>query len=204
MTDILLVQAIFLVAVVTPGPDFVVVSSTALHSGRWPGLATALFTTLGMSVWVLAAMTGITFVFEHLFVLAAALRIAGGLYLIFLAAQLIHRSFRRAGPPAAGGAANVSPWRAFRRGLLVNLGNPKALVLFTSLAALLVEPGTPSWSLAVSGASIIAITLAWYVVVVLGLTHSGVHARYQAFRHWLDRLAGAVLAFFGVRLITAG
>lgn len=201
LTDILLVQAIFLAAVMTPGPDFVVISTTALNRGRWPGLATAAGTTLGMSVWVVAAMTGITFVFEHLFVLATLLRIAGGLYLLFLGAQLIRRSFRRAGPQAMVVAVRGGGLRAFRRGLLVNLGNPKALVLFTSLAALLTNPGTPIWVLMVSGGGIIAATLVWYVVVVLALTHSRIHARYQDFRHWLDRLAGTVLAFFGIRLI---
>lgn len=203
LANILLIQAIFLAAVMTPGPDFVVVSTTALARGRWPGLATAAGTTLGMSVWVVAAMTGITFVFEHLFVLASILRIAGGLYLLFLAAQLIRRSFRRAGPQALGVAVKRGGLRAFRRGLLVNMGNPKALVLFTSLAALLVKPGTPSWVLAVSGAGIIATAFVWYAVVVLALTHSRVRSRYQKFRHWSDRLAGTVLALFGIRLITA-
>ncbi len=203
LADILLIQAIFLAAVMTPGPDFVVVSTTALNRGRWPGLATAAGTTLGMSVWVVAAMTGITFVFEHLFGLATVLRIAGGLYLLFLAAQLILRSFRGATPQALAVPVKGGRVRAFRRGLLVNLGNPKALVLFTSLAALLVKPDTPSWVLTASGAGIIATTLVWYAVVVLALTHSRVRARYQNFRHWLDRLAGTVLALFGLRLITA-
>ncbi len=74
----------------------------------------------------------------------------------------------------------------------------------TSLAALLVKPGTPSWVLSVSGAGIIATTFVWYAVVVLALTNSRVRARYQNFRHWLDRLAGTALAIFGIRLITAG
>ncbi len=203
LADILLILAIFLAAVMTPGPDFVVVSTTALARGRWPGLATAAGTTLGMSIWVIAAMTGITFVFEHLFVLATVLRIAGGLYLLFLAAQLILRSFRGATPQALAATVKGGRLRAFRRGLLVNLGNPKALVLFTSLAALLVKPSTPSWVLVVSGAGIIATTLIWYTVVVLALTHSQVRARYRNFQPWLDRLAGTVLAFFGIRLITA-
>ncbi len=208
LSDILLVQAIFLAAVMTPGPDFVVVSTTALSRGRWPGLATAAGTTLGMSVWVAAAMTGITFVFEHLFVLATVLRVAGGLYLLFLGAQLIRRAFRGPGPQAPTVPVKGGGFRAFRRGFLVNLGNPKALVLFTSLAALLVKPGTPSWVLAVSGAGIIATTLVWYAVVVLALTHSRVRVRYQNYRPrlgrlGLERLAGTVLALFGIRLITA-
>ena len=179
-TNILLVQAIFLATVITPGPDFIVISSTALNSGRWQGLATASGTTLGMSVWVVAAMTGISFVFDHLFVLATALRIAGGLYLLYLAVQLIRRSFRGAPPAAAHETVKRSGWHAFRRGPLVNLGNPKALALFTSLAALLVRPDTPAWALAVSGAGITTITFVWYVTVVLALTYTRIRARHQA------------------------
>ncbi len=203
LSDILLVQAIFLVAVITPGPDFVAVSTTALNNGRWSGLAAAAGTTLGMSVWVIAAMAGVPFVFEHLVGVATAVRIAGGLYLIFLALQLIRRSFIRTGEGAGGAVTKGGSLRAFRRGLLVNLGNPKALALFTSLAALLVKPGTPVWALAVSGAGILALTFVWYTVVVVALTHPGIHERYRAIRHWVNRVAGAALAAFGVRLITA-
>ena len=203
LSAILLVQAIFLAAVITPGPDFIAVSATALNNGRWPGLAAVAGTTLGMSVWVIAAMAGVPFVFEHMVGVAATVRIAGGLYLIFLALQLIRRSFRQGDRETGGALTSSGSLRAFRRGLLVNLGNPKALVLFTSLAALLVKPDTPLWALAVSGGGILALTFAWYAVVVVALTHPGIHRRYRAVRRWVDRLAGAALAAFGVRLITA-
>ena len=203
LSDILLVQAIFLVAVVTPGPDFVVISAAALRSGRWTGLATVAGTTLGMSVWVLAAMVGFSYVLAHMAVLASVLRVAGGLYLLYLGVQLIRSSFQRPNKAAGAGAAGGSPWRGFARGLLVNLGNPKALVLFTSLAALLVKPNTPAWVLSVSGAGILVLTFIWYLIVVLMLTHPGVHARFRAVQHWFNRLAGATLAAFGIRLIAA-
>ena len=69
-------------------------------------------------------------------------KLAGAAYLIFVGLQMIFSARR---PTAGGGSLPLSDGRAFRRGLLTDLSNPKAAAFFTSLFAVAVPPTAPLW-----------------------------------------------------------
>ncbi len=97
---------------------------------------------------------------------------------------------RAAGPPLA-------PQRAFRQGLLSNLGNPKIAVFFTSL---LPQFGSSFWSLLALGLLFCSLGLVWLSAYSLAVARAGDLLRRPRIRRSLDALTGTVLVAFGIRL----
>jgi threonine/homoserine/homoserine lactone efflux protein len=153
-------------------------------------------------VWATAALVGLQALLTRFEWLYLALRIAGGLYLVYLGVQL----FRHAGQgevaavsPLAGTAA-PSTARVFRETLMVQLSNPKVAVFFGSVFLTLLPADAPSWMNAAVLAIVFANEGGWYTVVALLFSGNVVRAAYRRARVWIERLTGGVLAALGLRL----
>ena len=108
-----------------PGPDMAYLVGTGVAGGRSAATKASLGVTLGVTVYAVVVAAGLgTVVTDHPTVLVA-LQALGCLYLVRLAA-VTFRDARR-GAVTAGPAAD-GDW--FRRGLVVNLSNPKVLLFF--------------------------------------------------------------------------
>src|SRR5215475_8037403 len=79
---------VHLLAVASPGPSTVLVIQTAAVGGRRGGLLAAFAMMVGALLWATAALFGLQALFAHFEWLYVAFRIAGALYLIYLAVML--------------------------------------------------------------------------------------------------------------------
>ena len=107
------------------------------------------------------------------------------------------RSGRPHGKSTASPLARLAPARAFRQGLLSNLGNPKIAVFFTSL---LPQFGSSFWSLLALGLLFASLGLVWLSAYSFAVARAGDLLRRPRIRRSLDALTGAVLVAFGFRL----
>jgi threonine/homoserine/homoserine lactone efflux protein len=131
-----------------------------------------------------------------------ALQLAGAAYLVLLGLQSLAAALpgRSRQLTFGGGAGRLAPKRAFRQGLLSNLGNPKIAVFFVSLLPQFVTPGTDSFlALVVLGAIFSAMGLAWLTMYAVAVAKAGELLRGRA-RRAIDAITGAVLVLFGLRL----
>src|SRR5262245_22551275 len=128
---LLTIAVVHLLAAMSPGPSFITVSRTALVSGRSAGLASALACGFGVLPWAIGAMLGIMIVFNRAPWLYAALKAAGGLYLLFLAVMVWRHA---ASPIAVGdGVPRQTLSQAFRQTFLIQITNPKVAVFFSAI-----------------------------------------------------------------------
>ena len=120
----------FLLAVLlvclAPGPDMAYVVATGVVAGRAAVTRGALGVTVGVVVYAVAVAGGLGALVGRYPDVLLALQLGGALYLVFLA----WRTFREAssGQPLDAQHGDHSNW--FRRGLIVNLSNPKVLLFF--------------------------------------------------------------------------
>ena len=201
MLPLISLALLWLVAVVTPGPNFFAVAQTAARHSWRRGVATASGVASGTVVWALAGGLGIRSLFAIAPFLYMALKVAGGCYLIYLGSRLLWRSRLAVEGQGSVVAARPTVLSAYRLGLLSNLTNPKTALFVASIFAAVI-PSAPSPGLLIGAAATMAdISFSWYALVALLLGGAGAAAVYARCRRWLDAFAGACYLFFGLRLV---
>jgi threonine/homoserine/homoserine lactone efflux protein len=203
MTDWGVLGAVFAVhvlAMVSPGPNVLVVTQVAASATRRAGVWTALGIAAGAGLMSGAALAGLSVVLAQFAWLHAALRLVGGLYLVYLGFRLL----RGAAAPlvfARGGALAAGDRRAFRLGLLTNVTNPKALLFYGSVFAALFAPSSPTSLKIAAVAVIVANSTAFHVALACLFSTARAQAGYRRVKPWVDRIAGVGLAALGLRLV---
>ncbi|MBV9359379.1 MAG: LysE family transporter [Chloroflexi bacterium] len=191
--------SVWLVALIAPGPDFAATVHASVTGSRRAGLGVAAGVTVGMAAWASSSLLGLHAVVDTFAGLATLLRLAGGTYLAYLGGRLLWAAWRG----GTGRAAPVTPTStagAFRRGLVTNLSNPKALALFSSLFALLVPPGAPAWFTPGLLLSVVVSAGCWYTLVAFTMSSGVMASAYRRLERGLTAVTGAVFVAVGVRL----
>jgi len=198
--------AAFALALISPGPNFAVMLSTALGQGRAAALWLALGVAIGEAAWGFAAVFGVAALAQQHPWVAVALRLGGGLFLLRLGVLSLRSAWR--GGPAAdplGEAQSGPPSRrgGMARGLGLMLLNAKAGVFWISLAGLFLAPGTPAAVGVAAVAGAVVLSLAWHVTLALALSARAVTRLYARLRRGLEAALGFLLGGLGLRLLLA-
>jgi threonine/homoserine/homoserine lactone efflux protein len=194
---------VHLLAVASPGPSTVLVIQTAAVSGRRAGLLAAFAMMLGALVWAAAALFGLQVLFARFEWLYLAFRIAGAIYLLYLAYLLL----RHAGAPlpeADPSAVRTGAWQGFLKALLLQLSNPKVMVFMGSIFISLLPAQPPAWMDATVLAIVALNEFTWFALLALVFSGGAARAFYRRTKLWLDRLMGGLLGLLGVRLLATG
>lgn len=148
----------------TPGPNMGYLAIVATRFGRRAGLTTILGVTAGLTVYMLAAVFGLTEVILNAGWLYGLLRWAGVVYLLWLAFDV----WRTFGVAADAVDAEPAAQRFMVRGLLANLLNPKAAVFYVGLLPAFTDPARPFAPQALTlGMTHIAISILIHVSIVM-------------------------------------
>jgi RhtB (resistance to homoserine/threonine) family protein len=193
------ILSIFTLAVISPGPDFMIVSSMSLTRGRADGVKAAAGIATVIVFYTLLCLTGMSALFAKYLWVTMAIKIAGGLYLLYLGWAMWKASFKKAQNACV--AANSEHKSAYRMGVLTCLTNPKAIAFFGSIFAIALSPDTNLATKIAINIAVPLVTFVWFSFVAFGLSKSTVRARYQRWQRALDRVTGTVLAFFGLKLL---
>jgi RhtB (resistance to homoserine/threonine) family protein len=200
-TNLLTVTIIGLLAVMSPGPDFLIVTRNSLLYSKRVGLCTAFGITLGTMWWVAASLLGISLAISKTVLLFNILKWFGAAYLVYLGIK----SFRTKKNAPANEVAqktpqDMSPQKGFLTGLATNALNPKAALFFVSFFSIIITPKTPIVLRTAYGLEISLIALLWFSLLATVLSASKVRGIFERISVWLDRVTGAILIVLGVKL----
>ncbi|MBU6440207.1 MAG: LysE family transporter [Betaproteobacteria bacterium] len=192
--------AVYLPALAIPGPNFLAVTQASLEVSRRHGVATALGVASGSTLLASLAAAGAGLLLSHAGPAQRVAALLGGAYLVYLARSIWRQS--RSAQPAPAAPAAQGPVRAsYRRGLLTNLSNPKALVFFSTIFAGLLGAGAP-WSVrAAAVATIFCCSMSWHLSLATLFTRASVRAAYARMRRGLLRGTSLLIGGFGLRLV---
>ncbi|MGX1586881.1 LysE family translocator [Brevundimonas diminuta] len=169
------VVAPFLVAValmeLTPGPNMGWLALVSLSQGRAAGLAAVVGITLGLTLWMVAAAFGLTEVVLRWPALYQAIRWAGVGFLLWLAWD----AWRSAGDGAGVAPVAMRRRALFRRGLIGNLLNPKAALLYVVLLPGFMRPdhGSTLAQALTLGALHVLVSVVVHTTIVLTAARAG-------------------------------
>src|SRR5690606_11886639 len=123
-------SAFFFVAVLlalAPGPDNVFVLMQSALYGRTAGIRVVLGLCTGVLVHTLAVAAGLAAVFAASDLAFRLLKTAGALYLLWLAWQVLRAP---TDAPPGTTVSTLGGWALYRRGVIMNLTNPKVSIFF--------------------------------------------------------------------------
>ena len=196
---VLTALAVWLAALMTPGPDFAATVHASVGGSRRSGLAVGAGVTVGMAAWATASLFGLHAVLLAFEGLVTVVRLAGAAYLTYVGVQLLWGAWKGEASHAHA-AAPRSASGAFRHGLLTNLANPKALALFGSLFAVLVPPDAPAWFSVGFLVAVVVSTAVWYALVAVTMSTKNVVRVYRRIERGINAVTGAIFVAVGARL----
>lgn len=201
-TAVISILAAVLLGAMSPGPSFVMVARNSIGLSRRDGVATALGMGIGAICFAGIALAGLYTLLATVAWLYAGLKIAGGVYLLYIASRI----WRGAGQPVTMGKSEkqaAHPGKSFWTGLTTQLSNPKTAVAYGSIFVALLPQHPPLWCYLALPPLVFAIETGWYTVVALSFSSQGPRELYLRAKRWIDRIAAGAIAALGLRLIVS-
>lgn len=183
-----LVLAIHAVALISPGPDFAVVTRLSIVAGRRAALWAAAGVAAAIGVYVLICLFGLSLILAALPGLSSLLSVVGAAYLAWLAIQCLRSKGEL--PQAKAGAQNG---KALLTGFLTNLLNPKAMLYFGSILSQALTPELGHGDAAGLWLLLVAESFLWFALVALLFSSRRVLDWLRGRLVWFDRAIGVVL-----------
>lgn len=196
LSTYLAVWSIFLVNLISPGPNVLNTIATAMGSGRRSGIAAAMAVAIGVSIWCLAAVLGLGALFAIMPGAQSALTLVGAALLLWFAQRYARAAF--SAHHRVSGRHGISPRAAFLGSLGILLTNPKALT--TWLVVLSLYPVAEAGFLDVFVLLIGTITIAVGVHLIYALVFSTAPAAALYLRAAPVINAGVAVLFLAVAI----
>tara|TARA_Y200000002_G_scaffold349340_1_gene325905 strand:- start:117 stop:743 length:627 start_codon:yes stop_codon:yes gene_type:complete len=191
------VGLIHLVALVSPGPDFVVACRNSLLYSRTIGIYTALGFGLGICVHISYAVFGLSWLIANNELIFIVIQYLGAFYLLLIGFQSLRIFQSQIGQETSTASSRISPFRAVRIGFITNVLNPNATLFFLSLFSTMLNPTVGELNLVVIAVLLVVTTILWFSLVALLISN-------PRFTTTLKRYEKTIQQFFGVLLIGIG
>jgi threonine efflux protein len=204
--SLLPVYLAYVLATASPGPSNMTIMGVAMTAGRMPALCVAAGVITGSMFWAVMAALGTAAVLASYANALVAIKIAGGLYLLYLA----WKSAQAALAPKAAFLGNktqpddahTSLMRLYLRGLMLHLTNPKAILAWIAIMSLgLSAEQHAATSLSIIAGCALLGTMVFGGYAMLFSTRSMVQL-YSRARRWIEATLAVFFAYAGFRLLT--
>ena len=199
---------LFLVAGVllnlTPGPDTAYILGRTIAQGREAGIASALGICVGSIFHTCAAALGLSAILATSALAFVAIKLLGGAYLIFLGIKMLLDRRKHLSLPTNFRRRTTTA--AFRQGVFTNILNPKVALFFLAFLPQFIDPASNMKVLAFLALGLTFVTTGTIWCLVLAWFASAFSERLrgnQTIEQWLNRAAGALFVFLGLRLASA-
>lgn len=199
VNTIIAVVVLQLLAVISPGPNFAIVSRLSIGQSKLAGLGAAFGISLGATLYAVLSITGLSALLERVAWLTQGVQILGGLYLLYLGIKAWKTHNIKA--QATISISSKAFLSGVKSGLLVSLSNPKAIAFFIGLYAVAIPPTTPTWAKITIILGGLTVEIAWYSFVGLILSLPAPRRFYTRFTTLVERSFGTLLCVLGIKLV---
>jgi RhtB (resistance to homoserine/threonine) family protein len=202
MTEFFAITLLIILAAISPGPDFVMVTKNAISHSRAAGMFTSLGVACSLLMHASYCIMGLTIIISKSLLLFNMIKYAGAAYLIYIGIKGLLAKNEQTQVTKSNSHKTLSPLRAFRQGFLCNALNPKAVMFFLALFTIVVKPGTPLLVQSGYAIEIALIHLIWFAGLSLFLSHHKMTLLLRKAQTVITKIMGGVLILFGLRIAT--
>ena len=187
--------------VLIPGPNMIYLVSRSVSQGPRAGLVSLSGTFVGFLVYLTMANFGLAAVFIYVPALYTGVKLAGAAYLLYLAWKMLK----------PGGASLFEPrelprdsrWKLFRMGLITNLLNPKAAIMYLALIPQFIDRSAGNviaQGFILGGVQITVSMIVNSIIVLLAGAISIFLRSRPTWLKWQRLVTGTLLGLVGIKL----
>jgi len=188
----------------SPGPNLIAVASVSLAQGRAAGLFVVLGVSFGMLVWSLATAYGLGAVLELFPYSLLAMRVMGGSYLLWLAYKGLSSVILNKPGRINASSEKLSNKKAWLRGFLVLITNPKAVLMWAAVATYLFGAGLTAEQVLLFGPVGAFSGFLIYGTYAVLFSTGFATKKYQQFSKWIEMLFAVSFGALGGKLLFDG
>ena len=197
MNEIIAIVMITVLAVISPGADFALVSRNSYLYGRQSGLYTAYGIACAVWIHIGYSVFGLSVLKHYLPNLLSVIQYVGALYLIYIG----YKTFIQLPVVEQSAVSFVQRKQAFRQGFLTNSLNPKTTLFVMSIFAQLLSNQSQMLSLIGYGVFISASHLIWFMLVAFFCSTPAIRNQILQQQKTINRIIGAILSCLGLGLL---
>ena len=199
MAEFLAVVLITILAVISPGADFAIVTKNSYLYGRQIGILTALGIALGVLVHVSYTLVGVAVVLKFAPNFLTYIKYLGAFYLIYIG----YKTFTQL-PVADTNRSNpLSKRQALQYGFFTNALNPKTTLFVVSTYTQIISNLTPKAVLIGYGLFMSLAHFVWFAMVVLVFSQQQLRQQMLQRQVVINRVIGLILVMLGIFLLLA-
>jgi amino acid exporter len=204
LPGILMAYAAFLLAIASPGPNILAVIGTSMSVGRRSGMALAMGIATGSFTWAVLTVFGLSALLATYASALIAIKVLGGLYLLWLAYKAFKSAASRHDIEAKELAgARRTPLGYLKRGYIIQMTNPKAALAWIAIISLGLKQDAPLW---VGAAIVLGTFLMSLVINILYAVAFSTPVMVRAYgraRRVIQGILGLFFAVAGLRLLAS-
>lgn len=202
MQEFLSISLLIILAAISPGPDFAVVTKNSLLYSRRIGIYTALGVSVSLLIHAVYCILGLALIISQSLLAFSIIKYLGASYLIYIGIKGLMSKREAMKLDSEHKKSSLTSMQAFNQGLLCNLLNPKAIMFLLAFFTLVVKPGHSLFSEMGYGFEIALIHMIWFSGLSVMMTHRTVKANLSRVQFYIVKAMGALLVAFGVRIAT--
>lgn len=192
-------------ALISPGPDFLLIVRSALKNSRKNASGVVIGITLANAIYIVLCMIGVGSIIAQSLWLMYSIKVIGGSFLLYIAfsalkAKKSDYEFLSTPTLIERHQKPNSFLKEFSLGMLSGLSNPKNILFYLSLFSMVLTPNV-SHGLAIGlGMWMIGLIFIWDIMIVMALSKPKVSRVFGRFAFYIDKLAGIFLGILGYKV----
>ena len=180
----------------SPGPSLALIIRNSITINRFAGFMTSAGHGLGMGVYAVFAVTGLSIILTANELLFQLIQIIGILFLLYLGFQFIFKKNEDIDKIKEQKSIN-----SFLQGFLIAIFNPKILIWFSAVFSQFVKIDASFYSHSILVVTASVIDGIWYIIVSLVVTSYGMNDFFQKRQGIIQKISGFILVLIGILLI---
>jgi len=193
-------------ALLSPGPDFVLVVKSAIKNNGKNAIGVALGIASANAVYIGLCLVGVGSILAASISVMIGLKIIGGLFLIYLAIQALRArksSYNNLdiADPANASYVKTAFLKEFMTGFMSGILNPKNLLFYLSLFTVVLTPEVGFAFKLALGIWMTVMVFLWDLSVIFLLSTNKVRSKFTKVAFYIDKVTGVLLGLIGFAIV---
>jgi len=191
-------------ALLSPGPDFVLVVKSAINHGPKKSIGVAAGIASANALYIALCLIGVGSLLASSVMIMIVLKVAGGLFLVYLAIMALIAKKSDYQDLALSGAQmkmETTFAKEFFTGFMSGILNPKNLLFYLSLfTVVLTNDVSLSFKIGL-GIWMTSIVFLWDLSVIYVLSRDKVRKKFSKLAYYIDKCTGVILGLIGLTIV---